>query len=376
MALQHGLQRTQDIAGLRRRFVLAGILNLLLSPFIMTLMLFYFLLKHAEEIHGHRAKASAFARYYSRHAEWMMREFNELPHTFEARLHASLRDANAYVEQFPNPPLSMVARFVTFLLGSIAAVVLVLSMLNENVLLFWHPGGRPDAEPAHDLLWWLAVLSAVLAVSRALASAAPRESLQMQPNLLLQSVARHTHYMPERWRGRGAMRETYLEFICLFQYQLVLLLQEILGCITTPLLLLFALPRRAPQILEFIRSFTVYVEGVGHVCGFALFDFERHGDSRYGAPVSGEAEQRSRDGKMEKAYLSFRANHPSWRDDTPQGAELLSKIGGNGSAEAVHHTAAAAAAAACAAGSASCAACLHAACNHTCQRLQPHVPSL
>ena len=47
---------TQDIAGLRRRFVLAGILNLLLSPFIMTLMLFYFLLKHAEEIHGHRAK--------------------------------------------------------------------------------------------------------------------------------------------------------------------------------------------------------------------------------------------------------------------------------------------------------------------------------
>ena len=44
------------------------------------------------------------------------------------------------------------------------------------------------------------------------------------------------------------MRETYLDFICLFQYQLVLLLQEILGCITTPLLLLFALPRRAPQV--------------------------------------------------------------------------------------------------------------------------------
>ena len=36
--------------------MLAGILNLLLCPFIMTLMLFYFLLKHAEEIHGHRAK--------------------------------------------------------------------------------------------------------------------------------------------------------------------------------------------------------------------------------------------------------------------------------------------------------------------------------
>ena len=57
---------------------------------------------------------------------------NPHPNPVQARLHASLRDANAYVEQFPNPPLTMVASFVTFLLGSIAAVVLVLSMLNEN----------------------------------------------------------------------------------------------------------------------------------------------------------------------------------------------------------------------------------------------------
>ena len=106
-------------------------------------------------------------------------------------------------------------------------------------------------------------------------------------------------------------------------------------------------------------------ERVSCECAGALCRWRLGGDARYGAPVSGEAEQRSRDGKMEKAYLSFRANHPSWRDDTLQGAELLSKIGGNGSVEAVHLTAAAAAAAACAAGSASCAACLHAACNHT-----------
>jgi len=33
------------------------------------------------------------------------------------------------------------------------------------------------------------------------------------------------------------MRETYLEFICLFQYQLVLLLQEILGGISLTLTL-------------------------------------------------------------------------------------------------------------------------------------------
>ena len=44
-------------------------------------------------------------------------------------------------------------------------------------------------------------------------------------------------------------------------------------------------------------------------------DFERHGDMQYGSPHNGAPGLQSLDGKMEKAYLSFRAQHPSWRDD-------------------------------------------------------------
>jgi autophagy-related protein 9 len=69
------------------------------------------------------------------------------------------------------------------------------------------------------------------------------------------------------------------------------------------------------------------VDGVGHVVSFALFDFQRHGDGRYGAPASGTADQQSRDGKMEKAYLSFRVHHPSWNDERGAGgSELLGKV--------------------------------------------------
>ena len=345
---------TTDLNGLRRRFFTAGVLNLLLSPFIAAFMMVYFFLKHAEEIHGQRANASVFARYYSRHAEWTMREFNELPHTFEARMHASLADANAYVLQFPTPLLSMIARFVTFIAGSLAAVLLCVSLLNPDVLIFYRippEGSWAEAvAPPRNLLWWLALLSTVLAASRSLSSQPGLMESRMQPDLLLQSLARHTHYMPTSWRGRGHTYETYREFVALYQYRLVLLLQEILGCLTTPLLLMFEMPRRAPEILEFVRSFTVYIEGVGHVCGFALFDFARHGDPRYGAPVSGEAAQQSRDGKMEKAYLNFKAHHPSWQDDTAQGEALLDNIAAKGSAETANFAAAAAAAAACAAG--------------------------
>lgn len=84
---------THDIGGLRRRLFLCGALNLALSPFVAAFMLIFFFLKHAEEFHR-RPASSAFSRDYSRYARWTMREFNELPHFFEARIGASAEDVS------------------------------------------------------------------------------------------------------------------------------------------------------------------------------------------------------------------------------------------------------------------------------------------
>ena len=62
--------------------------------------LIFFFLKHAEEFHR-RPASSAFSRDYSAHARWMMREFNELPHIFEARMLTSTTDADAYALTLP-----------------------------------------------------------------------------------------------------------------------------------------------------------------------------------------------------------------------------------------------------------------------------------
>lgn len=366
---------TQDVRALQRRFVFCGVLNLLLAPFVAAFMLIFFFLKHAEEWYR-RPAASALSRDYSRHARWMMMEFNELPHVFEARMHASVADANAYIKQFPAPLVTLLARFVTFIVSSLAAVLLVLSLLNENILIYYRfPHEQLLGEAAaqrlgSNLLWWLAMFSTVLAISRSFSVEGAYPVVHIQPNALLevtllvhptahtmyytphsltprcpprgddlagavpplmpfvslcaQSFSRHTHYMPEHWRGKAHTRHVYLEFRQLYQSRVVLLMHEILGCITAPFLLCFAFPSRSEQILEFIRNFTAYSEGVGHVCSFALFDFERHGDMRYGAPSAGLAEQRSCDGKMEKAYVNFRVHHPSWQDE--RGEALLDNV--------------------------------------------------
>ena len=76
----------------------------------------------------------------------------------------------------------------------------------------------------------------------------------MKPDLLLQSVSLHTHYMPEHWRGRGHTRAVYVEFRQLYQYRVVNLLQEVLGAITAPLIMIVLMPQRAKDILDFVRA--------------------------------------------------------------------------------------------------------------------------
>ncbi|KOO30532.1 hypothetical protein Ctob_004993 [Chrysochromulina tobinii] len=320
---------TRDVGALQLRLVLCGVVNLALAPFFVLFMLVFFFLKHAEEFRRRPAN-SALSRDYSLHARWTMREFNELPHVFEARLQASHADASAYIRQFPAPLTTLFARFITFIVSAVAAILLLLSLMNEKFLFYRWPPGAPEV--GFNVLWWLALLSTVLAVSRTFdglgqgGTETPYGLVTMQPDALLQSLALHTHHMPEHWRGRGHTRAVYSEFKTLYPYRFALLLHEVLGAVTAPLIMIFLLPPRAGAVLDFLRTFTVYVEGVGHVCSLANFDFERHGDPRYGSPHEGAPFLRSRDGKMEKAYVNFRAQHPSWRDDRGDG--LLKNIGG------------------------------------------------
>lgn len=118
----------------------------------------------------------------------------------------------------------------------------------------------------------------------------------------------------------------YCDFFILFlgvmQYTGMMLLEEMASIFLTPLLLLFVVPKRVDDILQFIADYTVDVEGVGHVCSFSTFDFQNHGNSNYGSPYHTPRTQRSSQGKMEKSFLSFQSSYPSWEPNA-QGKQFL-----------------------------------------------------
>lgn len=55
------------------------------------------------------------------------------------------------------------------------------------------------------------------------------------------------------------------------------MLQELLSVLFAPVILCFSMPGCAQEIVDFVIEHTIYVEGVGSVCSYSLFDFGRCG---------------------------------------------------------------------------------------------------
>ncbi|GAB2223279.1 hypothetical protein Droror1_Dr00017419 [Drosera rotundifolia] len=294
---------------LKRRLVVIGLVMLLLSPFLVIFMLVYLFLRHAEQFYNHPSTASS--RKWSNLSRWMFREFNEVEHLFRHRINSSILHAVDYLRQFPAPILSIFAKFIAFIAGGCAAVLIMVAFLDES-LLEGHIFGR-------NLLWYAAVFGAITAVSRA---AIPDVPLVMEPERSMTLAVQHTHHLPKRWRGKENTAPVRREVENLFQYTAMMWLEEMVSIFLTPYLLIFVVPKMVDDIVKFIADFTVNVEGVGDVCSFSTFDFQSHGNSKYASPYDSSHARRSSQGKMEKSFLSFKCSYPSWEPNA-QGTQFL-----------------------------------------------------
>ena len=141
----------------------------------------------------HKNPSSIGSRQYTPYAQWKFREFNELPHLFERRLDRSYPTAKEYIDQFPKERTALVMRFVAFVAGSFAAVLLVASLLDPDLFLHF------EVTPHRTVLFYLGIFGSVLAIARGMV---PEENLVFDPEASLREVVRWTHYLPGEWRGR------------------------------------------------------------------------------------------------------------------------------------------------------------------------------
>lgn len=105
------------------------------------------------------------------------------------------------------------------------------------------------------------------------------------------------------------------------------ILQEVLSPVLTPFILYFSFRPRSLEIVDFFRSFTVQVVGVGNVCSFALMDIKKHGNPDWqlkdvdNLQLGGEVQKRylpkqmeqAEHGKTELSLIHFTLTNPEWK---------------------------------------------------------------
>lgn len=241
----------KDRQGLEWRFVMMGIIHFLLLPFLLVFMIIHFFLQNAQTFHT--SKAYLGPRQWSPLALWTFREFNELPHIFEERIHKSVAPTQEYIGLFQNPYLSQIAKCVSYVAGALVATLVLVSFVDEGILLYVQALD-------HNLFWYLGVFSAIFATARAIipdeskfVTQSSMISPTKDPEELVRIFSAHTHTMRNEWMGKCHTDKVFNEVSELFPYKVHIFAMEIYSVIITPIVLCFSLPSCTGNIIRFIR---------------------------------------------------------------------------------------------------------------------------
>ncbi|XP_054579040.1 autophagy-related protein 9A isoform X1 [Eptesicus fuscus] len=295
---KRGGQRLELAQRLSNRILWIGIANFLLCPLILIWQILYAFFSYAEVLK--REPGALGARCWSLYGRCYLRHFNELEHELQSRLNRGYKPASKYMNCFLSPLLTLLAKNGAFFAGSILAVLIALTIYDEDVLAVEH------------VLTTVTLLGVTVTVCR---SFIPDQHMVFCPEQLLRVILAHIHYMPDHWQGNAHRSQTRDEFAQLFQYKAVFILEELLSPIVTPLILIFCLRPRALEIIDFFRNFTVEVVGVGDTCSFAQMDVRQHGHPQWLSAGQTEASvyQQAEDGKTELSLMHFAITNPGWQ---------------------------------------------------------------
>ncbi|CAJ2508735.1 Uu.00g137610.m01.CDS01 [Anthostomella pinea] len=287
---------------MKTRFAFAAAMNLIFAPFVACGLVVDFIFTYYNEFKTNTS--SIGARQYTPLARWKFREFNELPHLFEERLNMSYPFAKHYIDQFPKKKTELAARTAQFFVGALIAVLAIVGFSDPEMFVDF------EIFPGMNAFAFVAILTTIWAVARGMIS---EENDVFDPEYAMQNVIEYTHYQPDQWKGRLHSYDVKTEFAELYKPRVITFAEEILSVLVTPLVLCFSLPKCSDQIIDFFREFTIHVDGLGYVCSFAVFDFQK--DNRTSKPQQGNTVDAREDyyatkhGKMQASMHGFLDNY-------------------------------------------------------------------
>lgn len=160
-------------------------------------------------------------------------------------------------------------RFIALVTGSFAAVLALITLLDQDLLLNF------EITPGITALFYIGIFSGIFATAQSLV---PEEHKNYDPVTLMEEIVDEIHYYPDEWVDNLHTLSVKIAFQQLFTLKLVSFFKEFMSLFGVVYLLWVEFPGRIEGILDFVDDVSVDIEGVGTVCSYAIFDFNKHGN--------------------------------------------------------------------------------------------------
>lgn len=151
------------IARVRYRLTLVFWLNILAMPFTIIILGLYVFIKYGEKLYGN--PGILFHRQLDIVTRWRLRFYNELPNLYSDRLTRIERNMDKIINTYKSPTQEILTRFVTFLIGSVFLMLLVISFIVSEDF------ARLEIVPNHNVIWFLGICGTLLLILNKVAGA-------------------------------------------------------------------------------------------------------------------------------------------------------------------------------------------------------------
>ena len=131
-------------------------INLICIPFTVIILGLYLIIKYGEQLY--RNPGILFQRQININSKWKLRYYNEIPNLYSERLARIERNMDKIINTYNSTAKMVIIRFLTFLVGSVFLIVLVLSFIASEEF------SQLEIIPKHNIIWFLGVSGTLLLI--------------------------------------------------------------------------------------------------------------------------------------------------------------------------------------------------------------------
>ena len=238
-----------------------AILNIIFMPLIIIFITFYNLFNYGEQFYN--KPSMLISKNYTRIAKWRLRNYNEPTHQFEDRMNTIETKTKVYNNIFKNKLLSATLKFIIFILSSLFITFLLLTIINDNVLINLHIfNGR-------NVLWFLGVLASIIAILRTILNNKSYES----PQDVMNEISDHM-IIDEDVIENANTRIIRNKFLKDYKFKIVEIILDIIFTLVMPIQL-WSISYDSDYITSYLKNITKRHTKIGLICIFSDLENEK-----------------------------------------------------------------------------------------------------